>query len=475
MRMNMTPNGSFSSLSSHNVLVVDDEASMRMALEMSYGQRGWQVEAASGKTEALDRFRRGRHPLVVSDIRMPGGDGFELMRALRGIAPETSVILLTAFGAVNDAVTAMKSGACEYLTKPIAFAQLLDLSEQLVLRKQNRAKILVSPPADMVGSSAALGRAVAQARQAAASDADILIEAESGTGKELLARIVHEASIRSERPFVAVNCAALPESLLESELFGHARGAFTGAITPQPGKFQVANGGTLLLDEVGEMPLSLQPKLLRVLQEREFYRLGDARPVKVDVRVIATTNRKLRTMVSEGTFRADLYYRLNVIPLSLPPLRERREDIRPLAQHFAQMFSGSESAQDLPESLLAQLERHSWPGNIRELANLIRRRIALQGFSGEFCGDELRKDEFIAHDFQSGALNIADTLTPASALSPGMSMQAAERRLLEMTLEATRGNRSRAAEMLGISLRTVRNKIREYQLPPRRDYGCLHD
>jgi len=481
MRMNMTANESSTSFSSHNVLVVDDEASMRMALEMSYGQRGWQVEAASGKTEALDRFRRGRQPLVVSDVRMPGGDGFELMRALRGIAPETSVILLTAFGAVADAVSAMKSGACEYLTKPIAFAQLLDLSERVLLQKRTRTKGLVLSHAEMVGSSTALQRAMAQARQAAASDADILIEAESGTGKELLARIVHQASPRSERPFVAVNCAALPESLLESELFGHARGAFTGAVTAQPGKFEVANGGTLLLDEVGEMPLSLQPKLLRVLQEREFYRLGDARPVKMDVRVIATTNRKLTTMVNAGIFRADLYYRLNVIPLCLPPLRERREDIRQLALHFAQIFSTSEEVpQTLPESLLAQLEQHSWPGNIRELANLIRRRIALQGLSDEFRGDEFqsgefRKDEFIAHDFQSSALQIAGTFTSASALSPGMSMQAAEKRLLEMTLDATRGNRSRAAEMLGISLRTVRNKIREYQLPPRRDYGCLHD
>lgn len=484
--MNMTANESFPSLSSHNVLVVDDEASMRMALEMSYGQRGWQVETASGKTEALDRFRRGRHPLVVSDVRMPGGDGFELMRALRGIAPETSVILLTAFGAVAAAVSAMKSGACEYLTKPIAFAQLLDLSEQVLLQKRNRTKGLVPSHAEMVGSSAALQRAMAQARQAAASDADILIEAESGTGKELLARIVHQASPRSQRPLVAVNCAALPESLLESELFGHARGAFTGAVTAQPGKFEVANGGTLLLDEVGEMPLSLQPKLLRVLQEREFYRLGDARPLKVDVRVIATTNRKLTTMVNAGIFRADLYYRLNVIPLSLPPLRQRREDIRQLALHFAQIFSTSaEVPQALPESLLAQLEQHSWPGNIRELANLIRRRIALQGLSdefrgdefqaGEFQGSEFRRDASMAHDFQSSALQIAGTLTPASALSPGMSMQAAEKRLLEMTLDATRGNRSRAAEMLGISLRTVRNKIREYQLPQRRDYGCLHD
>jgi transcriptional regulator with GAF, ATPase, and Fis domain len=275
---------------------------------------------------------------------------------------------------------------------------------------------------------------------------------------------------------VAVNCAALPEALLESELFGHARGAFTGAVTAQPGKFEMANGGTLLLDEVGEMPLSLQPKLLRVLQEREFYRLGDGHAIKLDVRVIATTNRNLATMVSEGTFRADLYYRLNVIPLTLPPLRERREDIRQLARHFAQTLSTStEASQDLPETLLAKFEQHSWPGNVRELGNLIRRRIALQGLGDDFRDDNLLKDEALTHNFHPNPLQVASTLRVASTLSPGMSMQTAEKRLLEMTLDATHGNRSRAAEMLGISLRTVRNKIREYQLPPRRDYGCLHD
>lgn len=474
--MNRAANASASSLSSRNVLVVDDEAGMRMALEMSYGQRGWGVEAAAGKAEALDRFRRRRHPLVVSDVRMPDGDGFELLRTLRGIAPETSVILLTAFAAVADAVAAMKAGACEYLTKPVAFAQLLDLSEQVVLRTPNRAEELGRPQAEMVGESAGLERARSQARQAAASDADVLIEAESGTGKELLARIIHGESRRSGRALVAVNCAALPESLLESELFGHARGAFTGAVTAQAGKFELAQGGTLLLDEVGEMPLSLQPKLLRVLQEREFYRLGEARPVQVDVRVIATTNRKLAAMVREGSFRADLYYRLNVIPLSLPPLRERREDIRRLACHFAQIFSPPEApAPELPEGLLAQLEQHSWPGNIRELANLIRRRIALPALGDEFRGDQFPQAQFLAHDFEPSPGRVPDTLTAAGALSPGMSMQAAEKRLLEMTLDATGGNRSRAAEMLGISLRTVRNKIRQYQLPPRREYGCLHD
>jgi transcriptional regulator with GAF, ATPase, and Fis domain len=353
----------------------------------------------------------------------------------------------------------------------VAFSQLLDLSEQLILRKPHRELDHHHSQLEIIGSSAALARALEQARQAAASDADILIEAESGTGKELLARMIHAQSPRGARPFVAVNCAAMPDSLLESELFGHARGAFTGAVAAQAGKFEAARGGTLLLDEIGEMPLSLQPKLLRVLQEREFCRLGETRAVRAEVRVIATTNRNLKTMVDQGSFRADLFYRINVIPLSLPPLRERREDIRELAEHFARMFLPDGRLPDFPESLLAQLERHSWPGNVRELANLVRRRIALPGVTHPLPGDE-----FMAHDFPRMPVGGATpTAASAIALSPGTSWQTAEKRLLEMTLAATAGNRSRAAEMLGISLRTVRNKIREYQLPSRRDYGYIHD
>lgn len=440
------------------VLIVDDDAAMRAALEASFGERGWPVQCAAGKGEALCCLRRQKPALVVSDVRMPDGDGFEVLRAARQISPAIAVIFLTAFGTVPAAVEAMKSGACEYLTKPVAFDQLWQTAARVLAQVTSNSDNLEP---ETVGSSPALLRALEQARQAASSDADVLVEAESGTGKELLARQIHRLSVRRARQLVAVNCAALPESLLESELFGHARGAFTGALDARQGKLQLAQGGTLLLDEIGELPLALQPKLLRVLQEREYYPLGQNRPVKIDVRVISTTNRALAEMVHAGSFRADLYYRLNVIALSLPPLRERREDIRPLAQYFAARFS---PAACLSQAFLSHLEQHAWPGNVRELANVVRRALALgepQGLAG-------------GQAQVSGVANLSPGITEGAAeLRPGMALGAVERRLIEMTLSATTGNRSRAAVMLGVSLRTVRNKIREYNLPARRDY--VHD
>ena len=306
----------------------------------------------------------------------------------------------------------------------------------------------------IIGSSPALLAALEEARQAARSDADILLEAESGTGKELLARLIHEESARAARPFVAINCAAVPENLLESELFGHVRGAFTGALVNHPGKFALASGGSLLLDEIGEMPLVLQPKLLRVLQEREFYRLGDTRPVSVDVRVIASTNRSLQALLHEGRFREDLYYRLNVIPLSLPPLRERGEDVIELAEYFAAKFAAPADPPPISEPFCQGLRAHHWPGNVRELANTIRRAVAL-------CdGDEIGANML--------PLTAARPSLDANWLKPGLSLRELEKTLLELTLHATAGNRTHAAELLGVSLRTVRNKIREHGLPPRR-------
>jgi len=308
----------------------------------------------------------------------------------------------------------------------------------------------------LIGRSPVLLEVLNLARQFAATGADILIQAESGTGKELLARYIHDCSAQRNRPFVAVNCAALPEALLESELFGHARGAYTGAVDARPGKFEVANGGTLLLDEIGEMPLSLQPKLLRVLQEREFMRLGDSRTVRVEVRVIATTNRCLEKVVEEGNFRTDLYYRLNVIPLTLPPLRERRSDIALLADHFRLRYGArAEGAEKrFTSEFLQRLEQHSWPGNVRELENVIRRALVLSP------GTEIGVEALRGREFQVVA-------APDDALRAGLSFKDAERRLLELTLQATSGNRSQAAKMLGISIRTVRNKIRDYRLARR--------
>ncbi|HUJ82860.1 MAG TPA: sigma-54 dependent transcriptional regulator, partial [Candidatus Acidoferrales bacterium] len=307
-------------------------------------------------------------------------------------------------------------------------------------------------PDFFIGESPAFRDLVTKAKHVAQTDADILIEAESGTGKELLARLIHRTSPRASKPFVAVNCSAFPENLLESELFGHVRGAFTGAMASKPGKFQMADGGTLLLDEIGEMPLSLQPKLLRVLQEREVDRLGDTRPMPIDVRVIATTNRSLSSQIEAGLFRPDLFYRLNVIPLSIPPLRERRGDILNLAVHFLRKLEPPSRRGQLrisPE-LAMTLQEHDWPGNVRELSNFIRRGVALT--HGATLGVDL---------FGS----VARAPSPSSDRpKPGTTLEDIERQLLEATLEATNGNRTRTAEMMGVSLRTVRNKIREYGL-----------
>ncbi len=474
----------------NRVLVVDDDAGMRSALEARFLRRGWQVETAADADQALAAFRRGLHPLIVSDIRMPSRqpvaapdrwsdrpyaidpagdsspekspekDGFFVLRAARELAPHTAVILLTAFASVPDAVAAMKDGACDYLVKPVSFEQLEQSAERILAHARAQAEAAK----ELGGSSPVWLRALDRARQAAASSADILIEAESGTGKELIARLIHRLSPRRDRAFVGVNCAAFPEALLESELFGHTKGAFTGAATAKPGKFELANGGTLLLDEVGEMPLALQPKLLRALQEREFDRLGDTRPVRVDLRVVATTNCALSRMVREGKFRADLYYRLNVIPLSLPPLRERAGDVRELAEYFARLYAPAGKPVHLTPEFLQKLEAHSWPGNVRELANCLRRVIALA------TGPEIGVEALVGSEWMSAA---APAPAGISCLRPGVSLGEMERKLVEITLEATGGNRSRAAELLGVSLRTVRNKVRSYGLP-----GCgsyVHD
>ncbi|MGO9484742.1 MAG: sigma-54-dependent transcriptional regulator [Rhodomicrobium sp.] len=443
------------------LLIADDDAGMRAALEARFQRRGWLVDVAVNATEALQKFRAGLHSLVITDVRMPGRDGFELMREVQTSSARTAVILLTAYGCVPDAVEAMRNGACDYLVKPVCFEKL-ELAVEQVLR---RAEEFGKDTETLIGHSAAWEQALDRARQAASTDADILIEAESGTGKELIARLIHRLSRRRPGPFVALNCSAFPETLLESELFGHARGAFTGAVGARPGKFETANGGTLLLDEVGEMPLALQPKLLRVLQEREFDRLGSNQTVHADIRVIATSNRPLEAAVAEGRFRADLYYRLNVIPISLPPLRDRAGDIRELAEYFAGLYAASGNPGTnirLSRELLAGLEERAWPGNVRELGNFVRRAVALSR------GGEIGVEAFEHGKSLHGKLPPARP--PHPEWKPGLSLGEMERQLFAMTLESTGGNRARAAELLGVSLRTVRNKVREFGLPPRDDY-----
>ena len=445
------------------VLVVDDDPGVRTALQVSFERQGWRVDTASGAQEAIRKFASGPFPLVVTDMRMPDGNGVDVMHAVRNASPATAVILLTAYGSVPEAVRAIRSGACDYLMKPVSFEQLRSAVERVMKQAGNCTE--VDSGSEIVGHAPALRRAIERARVAATTDADVLIEAESGTGKELLARYIHDMSDRAAKPLVAVNCAAMPEQLLESELFGHSKGAFTGATAMKIGKFELANGGTLLLDEIGEMPLNLQPKLLRALQEREFERLGETRTIHVDIRVIATTNLSLRSMIEQGKFRADLYYRLNVIPLSLPPLRERREDIPTLAKFFAEKFAAQSRrpAQRLHPEFIRRLQSHNWPGNVRELHNCMRRVVALNQTVelGPECLDQevFGLGQAVSSESGSGQL---------TAVIPGTQIRHVERQLLETTLGLTDGNRTRAAEMLGISLRTVRNKIREYGLPPRR-------
>jgi len=447
-----------------SVMVVDDEPGMRTALRANFLRHGWKVETAAGVREAIRNLEGREFDLVVTDMRMPDGNGMEVMRAARKSSPSTAVILLTAFGSVPDAVKAMRDGALDYVTKPVPFEQLQTTAAQVMQRAKQLPSAEIETGGAIVGRSPQLLVALQRARAAASAGADVLIEAESGTGKELLARFVHDSSDRSGKPFVALNCAAVPETLLESELFGHGRGAFTGAIANRPGRFEQANGGTLLLDEIGEMPLNLQPKLLRALQEREFERLGEGRTVHVDIRVVATTNVSLVEMVARGQFRADLFYRLNVIPLSLPPLRERAEDIPILAQHFAERFAAEmhKGTPRLREDFLERLQSHHWPGNVRELANFMRRVVTMSGtldIDARCFDAEFRPTRAVSR-FAVGPAPV----TPCA----GIPIRTVERQHLEKTLELTDGNRTHAAELLGISIRTLRNKIREYGLPPRR-------
>ena len=450
---------------SYSVLIVDDEPGLRLALSANFLREGWSVQTASRASEALDELACRTFDLVLCDVRMSDGDGFEVMDAVHALGTPTAFLFLTAYGSVPEAVRAMRGGAVDYLTKPIGFDHLLSVALRTLGNRQFVPDTQLGSTGSMVGRSRTLGAALARAKAAADTDADVLIEAESGTGKELLARLIHDGSARRDKPFIAINCAALPEALLESELFGHTRGAFTGAVTAKPGKFELAHGGTLLLDEIGDMPLNLQPKLLRVLQERVVERLGESRSIHTDIRVIASTNVKLDTVVSRGLFRSDLFFRLNVIPLTLPPLRERQEDLPQLAHHFARAFAerNHQPLAHLHSGFLERLACYDWPGNVRELANFMQRVLSLSP-GPEITAACFDREHRPVQRF--GIVPVARASMPRDRET--LSMDQVERTHLERTLELVGGNRTRAAEMLGISVRTMRNKIRQYDLPPRR-------
>src|SRR6202165_2884652 len=369
------------------LLVADDDPGLRESLERTLTREGYQVVVASDGQAALERLQGGPIDLILTDLKMPGLSGLDLLHAAKAIAPDVDVILLTAFGTIEEAVKAMKDGAYDFLTKPFQRAQLLRVVRQALERRdliqQNRAlqqrlDALLQHGA-IVGNSPAFQRMISLSDQVADSAATVLIQGESGTGKEGAARLIHQRSGRRQKPFVAVNCAALPETLLESELFGFEKGAFTGAAMRKEGRLELADGGTLFLDEVADLSAVTQPKILRVLQEGEFERVGGTRTIRVDVRIVTATNQDLAQLVREKRFREDLYYRLNVITVTTPPLRDRREDIRVLAQHFLRVYAAknNRTLEGLSDEALDCLEAYRWPGNIRELENVIERAVVL--------------------------------------------------------------------------------------------------
>ncbi len=455
-----------------SVLLVDDEPGIRVALQAQFLRHGWQAQMAGGVREAHRQLALTHFDLVICDVRMQDGDGFEVLRVAQAGDLPPAFLFLTAYGSVPDAVRAMQGGAIDYLTKPASFEHLQEAASRIMLERSSKQPGMPAEgPSGIIGHSRALEIALSRARAAANTSSDVLVEAESGTGKELLARMIHESSSHRKGPFIAINCAALPETLLESELFGHARGAFTGATTAKPGKFELAHGGTLLLDEIGDMPLNLQPKLLRVLQERTVERLGETRSIHVDLRVIATTNVNLESFVQRGAFRSDLFYRLNVIPLSLPPLRDRLDDLPLLADYFNQQFASRHArpAVRLSAEFIDRLRSHHWPGNIRELGNFMQRVLSLSD-SGELTASCFDREHRPSRPSLVAPVAgpVAVPLNASRRPAPLVSMNELERSHLERTLELVEGNRTRAAEMLGLSVRTIRNKIRLYDLPPRR-------
>jgi DNA-binding NtrC family response regulator len=451
------------------ILVVDDEAAARTALADILRGEGYSVETAGDGFKALGRMAEFEPGLVLTDLNMPGMDGVELLKKLKESHREVPVVLMTAFGGVETAVSAMREGAADYLTKPLNMDELLIVlartlegsklrREAAELRSQLRDRYSFD---NIVGSSPEMQRVFKTVAQIAPSRATVLLSGESGTGKELVAAAIHHHSPRQNGPFVKLHCAALAESLLESELFGHERGAYTGADRKREGRFEQANGGTLFLDEIGEISLGTQVKLLRVLQEREFERVGGGQTLHVDVRLIAATNRDLKEMVLAGKFREDLYYRLNVINLTLPSLRQRPSDVPALAMHFLRRYAteNGKPVKAIGDAALAQIASYTWPGNVRELENVIERAVVLAD------------GETIEVSHLPPELAVA-TRRPGAPVVPGATMEELERYAILKTMESVGGSTSRAAEILGISVRKIQYKLQEYNSAPKGKGGA---
>jgi two-component system response regulator HydG len=440
------------------VLVVDDEPSNVESLEKIFSKEGMRVLTAPHAKRALELVRSHRVQVVLTDLMMPGTTGTELLRAVKEVSPHTEVVLMTAYGTVENAVKAMREGAYDFVEKPLKRLEIVKsirkAAERHSLLAENRSlkkELQLLTKREIVGQSPALRRVLEVANQAAPSSATVLILGESGTGKELLARHIHGHSSRSEGPFVAVNCSAIPESILEAELFGHERGAFTGAVARREGRFARAKRGTLFLDEIGELTPSVQVKLLRVLQEGEYEPVG-GETVKADVRIVAATNRDLQAEVEAGRFREDLFYRLNVIAVTAPALRHRREDIPLLVDHFLGVYcqKNGRSRLRVAADALAKLLDYGWPGNVRELENLVERAAVL-------C----RGDELLVEDLPEVVAR-AEARTPEElTISIGSPLHEVEQRLIRETLRHTGGDKTLAAQLLGISTRTIYRKLDE--------------
>ena len=437
-------------MSDVSLLVVEDDRGLAEALEDTLLLAGYQCAMVESSEEAILALKRQNFDMVVSDVNLPGMDGYGLLQHVVEQFPDLPIMLMTAYGDISHAVEAMRNGAVDYLLKPFKEDELLDVIAKHTSRV---AKVKSNAPIAKDPSSVAL---LELAKRVAVTDSTVLICGESGTGKEVLAQYIHSVSNRSSQPFVAINCAAIPENMLEAMLFGYEKGAYTGAVASQAGKFEQANGGTLLLDEVTEMDVGLQAKLLRVLQEQEVERLGGKKAIKLDVRIIATTNRDLSEYVREGGFREDLYYRLNVFPLRWTPIRERKGDIQPLAEALLLKHAQKmriDSAQ-LSPSALSKLEAHGWPGNVRELENVIQRALIL-------CGQGRVSEDHIVFDMISAPKvdeqQEEDAMEAASIL--GRGVQQHEFRIIAQALIDAKGKRKEVAEKLGISPRTLRYKI----------------
>ena len=450
------------------VLIVEDDAATRVGLVELLRTWGFLVASACDGEEALQQVTAFRPAIVVTDLVMPRMDGLELLRTLREEASDASVVILTAQGTVETAVEAIKDGAYDYLTKPVDPARLKILLDKIVERLETlrEVKSLRRQLRDqgsfgrLVGNSPEMRKVYHVIEQSAPTNASVLITGQSGTGKELVAQTIHQLSPRATFPFVAINCAAIPETLLESEIFGHEKGAFTGATERRQGCFELADRGTLFLDEVAEMTPATQVKLLRVLQERTFRRLGGRQEQKVDVRVIAATNMDPQLAVQQGKLREDLYYRLNVFAISLPTLAGRREDLPLLVQFFLNEFNAhnGKAIAGVSHEAMRVLEQYAWPGNVREVRNVIERATILA--DGQFI--ELRH-------LPPGLVEAGAKVESRLELAPGTTVEEAERRLIQMTLEHTRDNKTRAAEILGISLKTLHNKLNKLRLRRNRE------